>query len=65
MKYYKVKVHIESNDGTYMVLETHRNFNAETDVFIFASGFANGFAMAHDGAVLETQIEKLNDDRTL
>lgn len=65
MKYYKVKVQIESNDGKYMVLETYRNFSAEADVFIFASGFANGFAMAHDGAVLETQIEKLNDDRTL
>jgi len=63
MKYYKVKVQIESNDGEQMILETHRNFNTETDVFIFASGFANGFAMAHEGAVLETQIEKI-DDRT-
>jgi len=47
-----------------MILETHRNFNADVEVFIFASGFANGFAMAHEGAILETQIEKLNDDRT-
>lgn len=63
MKYYRVKVQIESNEGKCMILETHRNFNADVEVFIFASGFANGFAMAHEGAILETQIEKLNDDR--
>ena len=47
-----------------MMLQTERNFSADKDVFIFASGFADGFAMAFNGAVLEKQIEKLGDDRT-
>jgi len=64
MNYYRVKVHIESNGGEHLVLETERNFTADKDVFIFASGFADGFAMAHQGAVVEKQIEKLNDDRS-
>lgn len=64
MNYYRVKVQIESNDGEQLMLQTERNFSAEKDVFIFASGFADGFAMAFKGAVLEKQIEKLDDDRT-
>jgi len=64
MNYYKVKVQIESNQGEHLVMETHRNFVADQDVFLFASGFADGFAMAHEGSVLEKQIEKLNDDRS-
>ena len=65
MDYYKVKVQIESKTGEKLELETHRNFAVNKDVFIFASGFADGFAMAHQGAVIEKQIEKLNDDRRL
>lgn len=64
MNYYKVKVQIESEQGEHLVMETQRNFVTDKDVFIFASGFADGFAMAHQGAVVEKQIEKLNDDRS-
>ena len=65
MNYYKVKVQIESTSGEKLELETHRNFVDNKDIFIFASGFADGFAMAHGGAIIEKQIEKLNDDRSL
>jgi len=61
MNYYKIKVQIESQTGEMLELETHRNFIVNKDVFIFASGFADGFAMAHNGSILEKQIEKLND----
>lgn len=64
MNYYRVKVQIESNGGEHLVLETERNFTADKDVFIFASGFADGFAMAYQGAVIEKQIERLDDDRS-
>jgi hypothetical protein len=58
--YYTVKVEIESNSGEFLVLETQRTFAADDDVMLFASGFADGFAMAHDGAVLDKQIKRVS-----
>lgn len=64
MNYYKLTVRVETAKGEQVSLETYRNFYEEKEIFIFASGFADGLAMAHDGAVLEKQIEKLNDNRS-
>lgn len=60
MNNYNVKVEIESHTGEILILETQRTFADETDVSVFASGFADGFAMAHDGAVLNQQIQLIN-----
>ena len=46
-------------------METFRNFFSDSEAFIYSSGFADGFASLHGGVVLEKQIEKLNDDRSL
>jgi maltose-binding protein MalE len=63
MNYYKIKVQIQSNDGDELQMETHRNFTESRKAHVFASGFANGFAMAYDGAILDMQIEQIEDDR--
>jgi hypothetical protein len=57
MSYYRVQVKIESNDGEELTLETYRYFTRDSKVPIFASGFADGFAMSHSGVVLDTKIE--------
>lgn len=57
---YNVRVEIESNSGEFLALETQRNFAAMKEVMLFASGFADGFAMAHDGAVIVRRIEQVN-----
>jgi hypothetical protein len=63
MNYYKIKVQIESNNGEELQMETHRNFTENRKAHVFASGFAAGFAMAYDGAILDMQIEQIEDDR--
>jgi hypothetical protein len=62
MNYYKLTVRVETAEGEQVSLETYRNFYEEKEILIFASGFADGLAMAHHGAVLEKQIEKLNNN---
>jgi hypothetical protein len=60
MHNYNFRVEIESGNGEVFVLETQRVFAVESDTVLFASGLAEGFAMAHDGAVLEMQIKRVN-----
>jgi hypothetical protein len=62
MNYYKIKVQIQSNDGDELQMETYRNFTENRKAHVFASGFAEGFAMAYNGAILDTQIEQVVED---
>jgi hypothetical protein len=63
MNYYKIKVQIESNEGKELQMETYRNFTDDRKAHVFASGFANGFAMAYNGALLDLQIQQVEEDR--
>ena len=63
MNYYKIKAQIESNDGEELCMETYRNFTDERKAHIFASGFATGFALAYSGALLDLQVEQVQEDR--
>lgn len=65
MKYYNIKVQIRTQAGEVLTLETHRNFTSNGEAFMYSTGFADGFCMTHSGVLLEKQIEKLNDDRSL
>ena len=64
MNYYKVTGQINDSTGLKRKFETEHNFESDKDAYIYASGFARGYAVAHGGTVLDKQIEKLNDDRT-
>lgn len=64
MNYYKIKVQISCSNDQTQEFETQHNFVSDKDAYIYASGFAKGCAVAYGGAVLDKEIEKLNDDRT-
>ncbi len=59
MNYYKVCVQVQANDGKRVYSETYRNYKEDKDIFIFAKGYAQGLAHAHDGYVIEIETTKL------
>lgn len=65
MNYYNIRVQIKAKTGEVLALETHRNFTSSSEAFMYSTGFADGFCMTHSGVLLEKQIEKLNNDRSL
>jgi hypothetical protein len=59
MNYYKVCVQIQSKNGQRLFSETYRNYKNDKDIFIFAKGYAQGLAHAHEGYVMEIETTKL------
>jgi hypothetical protein len=63
MNYYKITVKFKTKNDDLIMEETHRNFENDTEAFVYASGFADGLITISYGVLLEKQIDKLNDDR--
>lgn len=61
MKYYKVTVLIESNEGQEFTYVRERVFADVSHLKPWVDGFESGAAIVHDGAVLSTDIEYLGD----
>lgn len=64
MNYYKITVKFKTGHDEVKAEETHRNFESDTEAFVYASGFADGLVTASYGVLLEKQIDKISDDRT-
>ncbi len=60
MKNYRVKVEIEAHNGDLMSLETKQSFSDPDQIRLFTQGFAEAFALTHDGAVIARHIEMLD-----
>lgn len=65
MNYYKITVRFKTGNDDLKTEETHRNFENDTEAFVYASGFADGLVTTSYGILLEKQIDKLSDDRRL
>lgn len=60
-KFYKVTVHVEDNDGEEFKYSTTRSFIDKSLIKAWVDGFESGAAIAHDGAVLSTDIEFIGE----
>lgn len=61
MKIYKVFVHVEADNGREIVVSHKFPANDEATVKTYVKGFETGAAVAHDGAVLDTEVFCLGD----
>lgn len=64
MKRYQVTVKIESNEGdefTYVCLRSFHQYSTQSEIAYWADGVEYGAAIAHDGAVLDSELICLSD----